>query len=365
MFSGISCTKTCSLRVGIRFHKKIFLVDTPGIFDTQEPNDEIQQEIFKCINLSSPGPHAFILVLNITTRFTKDEEQTVQHFVKYFGEEIYKYLIVLFTRKEELDRRNLSLKQYIENSGQSLKSFIEKCGGRAFAMENTLQGDTLDEQVRELLNMILRNVENNRGDYYTNAIYEKAEREIRRIEDMRWQANMKRREEKFHAIEEKIVKRYQQKSDEEKEKLKKVRNQLRELKENREKNREKIDALTREIKEQELLLNESQSDTNDDFHITLDGLRNQLADRKTEEYEDSLKIDELTNIRNETLERIENKLHEMCRNEIENEYEKFNELQRAEERDTIREQAATWNGEMLGKALKTGYEILTLLLPKL
>ena len=87
------------------------------------------------------------MVLNITTRFTKDEEQTVQHFVKYFGEDIYKYLIVLFTRKEELDRRNLSLKQFIENSGQSLKSFIEKCGGRAFPIENTLQGDELDEQV--------------------------------------------------------------------------------------------------------------------------------------------------------------------------------------------------------------------------
>ena len=55
----------------------------------------------------------------------------------------------------------------------------------------------------------------------------------------------------------------------------------------------------------------------------------------------------------------------MCRNEIENEYEKFIELQRAEERDTIREQAATSNGEMLGKALKTGYEILTLIFPKL
>ena len=58
--------------------------------------------------MSSPGPHAFILVLNITTRFTRggqtEVEQTVQHFVKYFGEEIYKYFIILFTRKEELDK---------------------------------------------------------------------------------------------------------------------------------------------------------------------------------------------------------------------------------------------------------------------
>ena len=124
----------------------------------------------------------------------------------------------------------------------------------------------------------------------------KVERENRRIEDTRWQAKMKRREEKIQVIKEKIVKRYKQKSDEEKEKLKKLRNQLRELKENREKNREKIVALRREIKEHELLLNESQADTNDDLHITLDGLRNQLADRKTEEYVESLKIDELTNI---------------------------------------------------------------------
>ena len=96
----------------------------------------------------------------------------------------------------------------------------------------------------------------------------KAERENRRIEDTRWQAKMKRREEKIQVIEEKIVKRYKQKSDEEKEKLKKLRNQLRELKKNREKNREKIVALRREIKEHELLLNESQADTNDDLHIT-------------------------------------------------------------------------------------------------
>ena len=176
-FSGVSVTRFCSLKRGVRFDKRIVLVDTPGIFDTKETNDKIQQDIFRCINLSSPGPHAFILVLNSSSRFTTEEEHDIQHLVKYFGEEIYKYFIVLFTRKEELERNNETLKTFIDGNSKSLKSIIAKCGGRAFAMENRLKGDASDEQVEELLNMILRNVENNNGECYTNEMYKKAERE--------------------------------------------------------------------------------------------------------------------------------------------------------------------------------------------
>lgn len=47
-------------------------------------------------------------------------------------------------------------------------------------------------------------------------MYEKVEKELRKIEDIKWQANMKKRENEFKVIEEKIVKIYQQKSEEEK-----------------------------------------------------------------------------------------------------------------------------------------------------
>ena len=132
--------------------------------------------------MSSPGPHAFILVLNITTRFTRggqtEVEQTVQHFVKYFGEEIYKYFIILFTRKEELDKHQLTLKQYIDTS-QGLKSFIAKCGGQVLTMDNTLKDEAMEEQVKELLNIFLQNVEKNSGEYYSNDMNEKAAKYIR------------------------------------------------------------------------------------------------------------------------------------------------------------------------------------------
>ena len=357
--TGVSVTRYCSLRRGVRFDKRIVLVDTPGIFDTKETNDEIQQEIFRCINLSSPGPHAFILVLNITARFTKEEEQTVQHFVKYFGEDIYKYFIVLFTRKEELERNNETLKTFIDGNSQNLKSFISKCGGRAFAMENTLKGDASDEQVNELLNMILRNVENNNGECYTNEMYEKAERELKKIEDKMWEANKKKREKEFKVIEDIIVKKYKQKSEEEKENLKILRKQLREQTNNSERNKDQVVALTKEVEECELEIKEGQSESREELQISLDRLRKQLAEKKAEESEEARKLDELTKTRNESVERIERKFREMCKEEIDKAYEDYNKEQKIKDRDEIRETVASWPVKILKKGLEWGYGMIT------
>ena len=82
--SANSETSECSFSTVCRFNKKIIIVDTPGIFDTdkKKTNDVIQLEISKCICMTSPGPHAFILVINIASRFTDEDKETVTHFEK-------------------------------------------------------------------------------------------------------------------------------------------------------------------------------------------------------------------------------------------------------------------------------------------
>lgn len=173
----IDCTRKCSNRFG----HKIVIVDTPGIFDTSLSNQQTQKEICKCIAFTSPGAHAFILVLSIH-RFTEEEQNSVEHFVKYFGEIVYKYLIVLFTRKDDLDAENKSLQDFITTSPPELKTIIEKCGGRVIAFNNRLNGKENDEQAKGLLNLILKNIEENKGRYYTNKMYEDAEKLLRKKE---------------------------------------------------------------------------------------------------------------------------------------------------------------------------------------
>lgn len=171
----------CCLNSVVRFGKKIVLVDTPGIFDTDVPNDETQTEIMKCIGITAPGPHAFIMVVNLA-RFTEEEMKTIDHFVKYFGETVYQYFIVLFTRKDELDSENESLKSLLSSVPNKLKMFIEKCDNRVIAFNNKLKGTESDAQVKELLEIIDRNISKNGGKFYTNEAYQEAEREIQKME---------------------------------------------------------------------------------------------------------------------------------------------------------------------------------------
>lgn len=179
--SGSSITSKCSQKSADRFGHKILIVDTPGIFDTGEDNENIQQEISKCIGISSPGPHAFIFVLPIG-RHTKEEQNSVQHFVNYFGEHIFKYFIVLFTLRDALDREGRSLDDYIINVPPKLQEFIEKCGRRYIAFDNNLDDKKGEKQVIELFSMIYENVEKNMGEYYKDKMYEEAEKVLKKRE---------------------------------------------------------------------------------------------------------------------------------------------------------------------------------------
>lgn len=179
--SGSSVTSVCAQKSAIRFGQKILVVDTPGIFDTKQNNNNVQQEIVKCIGISSPGPHAFILVLSIT-RYTDEEQKTVQHFVNAFGENIFKYFIVLFTRKDDLDADGKSLLDHIKSIPPSLRIFIKNCGGRTIAFNNRLKDEEKDEQVKNLLSMIYANVEKNKGECYTNEMYKEAEKLLKEKE---------------------------------------------------------------------------------------------------------------------------------------------------------------------------------------
>lgn len=180
--SSKSVTKSCAQNFVVRFGKKIVCVDTPGLFDTEVSNEKTQKEIMKCIGITSPGPHAFIIVLSLLVRFTKEEQDTVDHFVKHFGESVYQYLIVLFTRKDDLDDPDSSFKDHLTYVAKPLRLFIEKCGGRAIAFNNKLTGSQSEPQVKELLELIEQNVSRNGGKFYTNEMYLKAEIEIQKME---------------------------------------------------------------------------------------------------------------------------------------------------------------------------------------
>lgn len=254
--SGASVTSKCKQRAARRFQRKIVVVDTPGIFDTNVNNATTQAEIFKCIAISSPGPHAFVLVLSLT-RYTEEEKEAVKHFAKYFGEDIYKYLIILFTRKDDLDYEQKSLYDHIETVPHDLQMFIKECGGRIIAFNNKLEGEEQDGQVVELLSMILDNIKANNGDYYTNKMYKKAEAEMKKREKEIIEKAKEERKKEIEDIERKISEKYETQFVKGEIKNKQIQNQLEELLKRNEEEEIKKKELTDKIKNYENQLENS------------------------------------------------------------------------------------------------------------
>uniref|UniRef100_G3Q5C4 AIG1-type G domain-containing protein n=1 Tax=Gasterosteus aculeatus aculeatus TaxID=481459 RepID=G3Q5C4_GASAC len=94
--TGNSETSECRSETRRVDGRDVTLIDTPGLFDTGRPEEELKAAIVKCITECSPGPHAFLIVFKVE-RFTGQEQEVINKIHQYFSEEAFKYATVLFT----------------------------------------------------------------------------------------------------------------------------------------------------------------------------------------------------------------------------------------------------------------------------
>uniref|UniRef100_A0A3B4F8N4 Zgc:171452 n=1 Tax=Pundamilia nyererei TaxID=303518 RepID=A0A3B4F8N4_9CICH len=172
--SPSSVTKMCKKVAGRFDERTVSVVDTPGIFDTSIKEEELKKEIEKCIMLSVPGPHMFLLVIRLDVRFTKEEKSSVKWIKENFGDEASKYTAVLFTRGDQL--KETSIENYLEQS-RDLKELIAECKAGYVVFDNTCQKNRT--QVVDLFEKIDQTVQLN-GNHYTSSKYEEAQKQMNR-----------------------------------------------------------------------------------------------------------------------------------------------------------------------------------------
>ncbi|XP_048236760.1 GTPase IMAP family member 7-like isoform X1 [Haliotis rufescens] len=173
--SASSVTKSCEHIMFERFGRDILLVDCPGFFPTGGSQKDIKEELRKCIALSSPGVHAILFVIGIG-RFTEEESNSVKKFLSFFGSESQRHVIVIFTRKEDLEQ---SLKSFIDTNLQ-LRAFINKTGetDQNYLAVNNKSTDDNEVFVRCLLDL----VDTLNGRFFINDMYQEAELQMKKIE---------------------------------------------------------------------------------------------------------------------------------------------------------------------------------------
>ncbi|KAM7418870.1 hypothetical protein PAMA_016139 [Pampus argenteus] len=168
-----SVTKGCNSAQVKNDDSNIVVIDTPGLFDTNNTQADVKIKIEECINQSIPGPHAFLLVISLKARFTDEEKAAVSWIQQNFGDDASMYTIVLFTHADLLVGK--SVDDYIRES-VDLRRLTNLCGRRYHSLINDQRRSRT--QVHDLLEKIKKMVENNGGRHYTNEMYEKAQKKV-------------------------------------------------------------------------------------------------------------------------------------------------------------------------------------------
>ncbi|XP_024655604.2 GTPase IMAP family member 8-like [Maylandia zebra] len=211
--SQISVTQQCQKLHGEVDGRPVVVVDTPGLFDTSLTNEEIQEEMVKCVSLLAPGPHVFLLVIQVG-RFTEEEKETLKLIKKFFKKDSEKFTFVLLTRGDDLERQGESVDDYIKNKcHSSFKKLISDCGGRYHVFNNSEKQNRT--QVSDLIAKIDTMVKDNGGNYFTNQMLQEAEVAIQ----MKMESILKKKEEE-------IQRKYNQDMETIKETMEKERKQM-------------------------------------------------------------------------------------------------------------------------------------------
>ncbi|XP_031417911.2 GTPase IMAP family member 7-like, partial [Clupea harengus] len=171
-----SVTSVSLKESGRVFGRQITLVDTPRLFDTSKAPGELKSEIEKCVNMSVPGPHVFLLVIRLGGRFTVEERNAVKWIQENFGKRAAQFTMVLFTHVDQLKGKSVE-----HNFNKDLRTLIDSCGGGYHSFNNLERDD--QTQVEELLEKIDAMLEKNDGEHYTNKMYQEAQSKIREEEE--------------------------------------------------------------------------------------------------------------------------------------------------------------------------------------
>jgi GTPase Era involved in 16S rRNA processing len=201
-------SETSVCRAGERVFdgRRLIVVDTPGLFDTNADPKLVEREIGNAVRMSSPGPHCFIITISARNRFTDEAQRTINLLSEIFGGNILEYCIVLFTNEDAITDEDITFDQWLPEQTKALPTLADlmnKCDHRCMAFNSKSKSTSQhDRKVRRLLSMIDRMVAKNGGRVYTNDMYKQAEAAARQREEEQLRKKAKKEGDKQRKLEE-------------------------------------------------------------------------------------------------------------------------------------------------------------------
>ncbi|KAG9345814.1 hypothetical protein JZ751_008963 [Albula glossodonta] len=112
----------------------VTVVDTPGLFHTEMSEEELRKEMEEAVSLCDPGPHAFLLVIQLG-RFTAQDQTALKELQKIYSRGVKDFVVVLFTYGDKLSKSTFTIEEFI-NKDANLQKLVRRCSGRYVVFNN-------------------------------------------------------------------------------------------------------------------------------------------------------------------------------------------------------------------------------------
>ncbi|XDV46498.1 hypothetical protein PO909_014385, partial [Leuciscus waleckii] len=127
--------------------RDVRVINAPQLLHPNLSNSQITQRVKECVNLSAPGPHVIILVLQ-KNDFSENDRNRVKYVLNEFSYEALKHTIVL-SNEEEI--HNNCINQFINECGGGHLQFDERKSGWHSEILERVQKMFKENQVQFLI----------------------------------------------------------------------------------------------------------------------------------------------------------------------------------------------------------------------
>lgn len=121
--------------------RELMLVDTPGWwkdFPLSDTATFLKNELVYGVSLCKPGPHAILLVIDVSLEFNERHRKSVEEHLSLLGDTIWAHVLVLFAKGHSTGARTQEAEEYM---GEALQWVKEKCGHRFHFFDITVPHD--------------------------------------------------------------------------------------------------------------------------------------------------------------------------------------------------------------------------------